>query len=126
MERIVKDRARLLTVATALLLSACAKTEFVSVKNNTPTDLVVEAIFMNEHGEHTITLPLKSGENDLWRYESFPWEASTVDNDLIKIRATNDKGCSIVYDRDTIEMKTKDNHGEIAIDQKEFIDRCVP
>ncbi len=45
-----------------LILSSCAKVQFVNITNNTKDNLAAKAIFINEYGEHALDFPLEPGE----------------------------------------------------------------
>jgi len=68
--------------------------------------------------------PIKSNENSIWEYEQSSLFTDKMDKDLSTVEATNDAGCTIVFDRKAIEKKVGRNSQIIVITPQDFIDAC--
>ncbi|MCF6254820.1 MAG: hypothetical protein L3J98_15270 [Gammaproteobacteria bacterium] len=103
-----------------LTTPSCSSIHVVGITNNTTETIQFRGQFeYKPHPSYNMDFTLQPGANNAWMYEIGFFEKEILDKDLKRIILTNDKGCKIVVERDTLEkIVVKDGPWEITIDQK--------
>lgn len=98
------------TFLLLMFLSAisCSSINMVAIENNTKEAIIFQGEFEHKpHAPYNMVFELKPGENNLWEYELGPLEEHKLDKGLKQITLKNERGCTIVLERDAIEKITK-------------------
>jgi len=112
-------------ILATILLSSCSNIYWGNVINETNEVIKIKLTFVNEYGTHSLEMkPIKSNENSIWEYEQASLFTDKMDKDLSTVEATNDAGCTIIFDRKAIEKKVGRNRQIIVITPQDFIDAC--
>jgi len=115
----------LLVILTTILLSACSNIYWGNIINETNDVITIKLTFVNEYGTHFLEMePIRTNENSIWEYEQSSLFTDKMDKDLFKVEATNNTGCTIIFDRKAIEKKVGNNRQIIVITPQDFIDAC--
>jgi hypothetical protein len=125
MEILTNKYKYLLIFIIPLLLSACKNIYWGSIKNTTNEVIEVKLTFVNKHGTQVLELqPIKSNENSLWEYKQSSFIINKIDDDLSMVEATNNKGCTVTFNRAAIDQKVENHELEVVIETQDFIDAC--
>lgn len=125
MESLIKSYKYLLITLMTILLSACSNIYWGNIINETNDVIRVKLTFVNEYGTHFLQMkPIKANENSIWEYEQSSLLTDKMDKDLSTVEATNNAGCTIIFDRKEIEKKVGNNRQIIVIEPQDFIDAC--
>jgi len=103
-----------------LITPSCSSLHSVGITNSTAETIQFRGQFENKpHPPQNLDFTLQPGANDLWMYEIGFFEKNILDEGLKRIILTNNKGCKVVVERDTLEkIVVKNGTWEITIDQK--------
>ncbi len=103
-----------------LITASCSSIHVVGITNNTDETIQFLGQFeYKPHPPYNMDFTLQPGENNAWMYEIDFFENEILDEGLKRIILTNDKGCKVVVERDTLEkIVVKNGPWEITIDQK--------
>lgn len=87
---------------------SCSSISMVAIKNNTDETILFHGDFEHKpNASYNMDFTLKPGENNLWEYELGSLEENILDKGLKKITLKNERGCTIVLERDAIEKMAK-------------------
>ncbi len=103
-----------------LITTSCSSIHGVAITNNTTETIQFRGQFESKpHAPFNLDFTLQPRANDLWMYEAGYFEGKTLDKRLKKIILTNDKGCKVILERETLEkIAIKSGPWEIVIDQE--------
>ncbi len=103
-----------------LITTSCSSIHGVAITNNTTETIQFLGQFESKpHAPFNLDFTLQPGANDLWMYETGYFEEKTLDKRLKKIILTNDKGCKVILERETLEkIAVKNGPWKINIDQE--------
>jgi len=114
-----------LIILIPLLLNACTNTYWGLIENNTNNVINVKLTFINEYGTRFLELkPVKSKESGAWYYEQSSFIITKIDKNLSMVEATNNKGCTISFNRTAIDKNVENHRQKIVIKTQDFIDAC--
>jgi len=124
MDSLKKIYIFIILIAISLVLSACATRHFASIKNDTETKIKVKSFFENKSGSYVLESQIKKGENNIWLYEKPYLDDARIDSKLKVVEATNNKGCTVTFNRAAIDKKVEHHELEVVIEPQDFIDAC--
>jgi len=103
-----------------LITTSCSSIQGVAITNNTTETIQFRGQFESKpHAPFNLDFTLQPRANDLWMYEIGYFEEKILDKRLKKIILTNNKGCKVILERETLEkIAVKNGPWEINIDQE--------
>jgi len=103
-----------------LITTSCSSIHGVAITNNTTETIQFSGQFESKpNAPFNLDFTLQPRANDLWMYEIGYFERKALDKRLKKIILTNDKGCEVILERETLEkIAVKNGPWKINIDEK--------